>query len=398
MLKRSEWLDSAAMWLRDLFGLELNSCAPGESAALYPALFVSPGQFPAPEAFAEIVGGLRPDEPVLLTDYHAVRWLLLRAEEMTLLLGPFFLQQPGRPVNFDAGVPLLEKQQLDAIVAALAHQLGGRMLLPRREVDLSGHKIAGDISRDEPPSGPFAKYIETAHDTEALYMAEVMTGNAASAKLLMRRIQQYNRRRSGADARDILGARIGCAISRTLARIAARNAGVPSNALDSATQRCLRRTICAASEEECFEIALEMTDEICRLVQDYRTRRYSSSIARAVSCIHERFHDALSVEAVAGIVGLERSYLSAKFHREVGVSVSDYISSVRLEYAARLLSMNSLNIRDVCIASGIPDQSYFSRRFKQIYGVTPTQYRNGERGGDVDALHHRSVAPARLSR
>ena len=72
------------------------------------------------------------------------------------------------------------------------------------------------------------------------------------------------------------------------------------------------------------------------------------------------------------------SYLSALFQQETGICFKTYVDNLRFHYAENLLKTSDSNIAEVCTLSGFCDYANFSRRFRQIYGVTPEEYRQAQ--------------------
>lgn len=109
--------------------------------------------------------------------------------------------------------------------------------------------------------------------------------------------------------------------------------------------------------------------------------RFESSlyVAEAKKCIHKYFQEPLTVEFIAGKVGISRSYLEALFNRYMRGSIVDYIHAVRCDHAAKLLSMTGFPIIDIAMDSGFNNRQHFARVFREIYGATPSDYRSRNR-------------------
>ena len=69
------------------------------------------------------------------------------------------------------------------------------------------------------------------------------------------------------------------------------------------------------------------------------------------------------------------AYLSRLFKKETGESVTEHLTLLRIEKAKKLLKDDSLRLRDVAMAVGFNDVSYFSNTFKKIAGTPPTEFR-----------------------
>lgn len=85
-----------------------------------------------------------------------------------------------------------------------------------------------------------------------------------------------------------------------------------------------------------------------------------------------------TVAKVAEHVKLDRTYLYRLFKEEVGMSVQEYINRYRIERAGSMLRDKNIAVKDVAFSVGFADQMYFSRVFKKIKGVTPTEFRRTE--------------------
>ena len=68
-------------------------------------------------------------------------------------------------------------------------------------------------------------------------------------------------------------------------------------------------------------------------------------------------------------------HLNINFHLPLIIGFSEYVSKMRLNYAAVLLAETNESVTDICFASGYGNLSHFLRCFKKEYGVSPKKYR-----------------------
>ena len=125
-----------------------------------------------------------------------------------------------------------------------------------------------------------------------------------------------------------------------------------------------------------------LTDIMHRLVSyvfDFESVKHSDVIFKAVEYIKAHLTEKITLNDVADYVYLSKSYLSRIFKQEMNCSLTTYISRLRIEKARELLLDNRINIVDIAYMIGFEDQSYFTKVFKQITGVSPGKYR-GQRG------------------
>lgn len=83
----------------------------------------------------------------------------------------------------------------------------------------------------------------------------------------------------------------------------------------------------------------------------------------------------LDVQFVAAQMAMSRASLYNKLKLLAGISIGDYINKFRMAETVRLLADKDLSIQEVSEKTVFSHQRYFSTVFKQIYGVTPSQYR-----------------------
>lgn len=110
-----------------------------------------------------------------------------------------------------------------------------------------------------------------------------------------------------------------------------------------------------------------------KLKQSGRLRDFY--IREAISFIEQNFQNNISIEDIANCCGLNRSYFGKIFHDTVGKSPQEFLMSYRMAKAAELLKLTELSVSDIGNAVGYPNQLHFSRAFKNIYGISPRNYR-----------------------
>lgn len=98
-------------------------------------------------------------------------------------------------------------------------------------------------------------------------------------------------------------------------------------------------------------------------------------IQQALLFIEYNYFKPISVQTISNYVALERTYFSRIFTRATGLSAQQYLIQYRIEKAVNLMETTNLNIKQIGISVGIPDQNYFSRLFKKIKGINPTEYK-----------------------
>ncbi len=105
-------------------------------------------------------------------------------------------------------------------------------------------------------------------------------------------------------------------------------------------------------------------------------------VTQAVRIIEKDFADLSGVEEVAGRLQVSASHLCREFMRCLHISPLDYLTRVRLQYAANLLTKTNRRIEDIAVSSGFSNGNYFAKVFKKSLGCSPRDFRNNSETGD----------------
>lgn len=97
-------------------------------------------------------------------------------------------------------------------------------------------------------------------------------------------------------------------------------------------------------------------------------------VRRACAFIANNFASPITVEDVAEHVGVCRSRLYRAFRDHMNISPTLYITQFRMQQACLLLDKTNLAIKAIAYSVGFEDPLYFSRRFREIIGVSPSAY------------------------
>ena len=132
--------------------------------------------------------------------------------------------------------------------------------------------------------------------------------------------------------------------------------------------------------------SLHLVGQLClfldELVQSSDTRREKQNgslrdfyIQEAVTFIKQNYQRDITVEEIAGICRLNRSYFSKLFKEVVGCTPQDFMIRLRLTQAAEQMRSTNDPIGDIARRCGYPNQLHFSQAFKKRYGLPPREWR-----------------------
>ncbi len=99
----------------------------------------------------------------------------------------------------------------------------------------------------------------------------------------------------------------------------------------------------------------------------------------AIEYINANYCAKISLDEVASVINIDKFYFSHLFKRYTGVTVMQYVSSVRISNANRLLNTTDMSVEQIAYASGFGSYTNMERAFKKKYGMTPIQLKKADK-------------------
>jgi AraC-like DNA-binding protein len=127
------------------------------------------------------------------------------------------------------------------------------------------------------------------------------------------------------------------------------------------------------------KIMVRFTD----LVFTLKDVKHADVMQKALKYVNARYAEEITLDEVAASVFLSPTYFSKLFSEEMGCRFTAYLNKVRIEKSKLLLKGTDIALVDVAGLVGYEDQSYFTKVFKRVTGVSPGKYR--ESGGRPSA-------------
>ena len=106
-----------------------------------------------------------------------------------------------------------------------------------------------------------------------------------------------------------------------------------------------------------------------------RSESTADFLNRSLGYVYSHFFENITVGDVAEYVGYTPNYFNAKFKESTGVPLGEYLRSLRLTYSENLLRSSEMSVTEIALESGFGNLSYYSRAFKERYGISPREYR-----------------------
>ncbi len=104
------------------------------------------------------------------------------------------------------------------------------------------------------------------------------------------------------------------------------------------------------------------------------------SMAQSIAYMKRHLHQRLRVADLASLANLSIPHYSALFRKHTGYSPMDYFIRLRMHQACRLLDNTDMSVKEVAATLGYDDPFYFSRLFKALNDISPSDYRQLHKG------------------
>ncbi len=103
-------------------------------------------------------------------------------------------------------------------------------------------------------------------------------------------------------------------------------------------------------------------------------RKVPDTLRRAIAFVRRHYREPLKLQTVAEALGVRADYLGALFRRHTGGTLNEFLASVRVDHARRLLEGGRFRSGEVALMVGFADQPHFSKTFKRLTGLAPREY------------------------
>ena len=316
---------------------------------------------------------------------------ILRA---TVLAGPVALDSPDMTLIDDiiqkydlniryraklygayASAPLIEPRRVNylcKLLTALAINISSteENTIRRRQIeqDIQQAKI-GEYIRIIKEDEPVALFQ---YEQERQLIADVLAGKAEQARELLNELLGRIYFASGNNFEIIRTRTI--ELTALLSRAIVENGGGQAEVYQM-TDHAIKGIVGAENLTELSYTLMEILDIFIEMAFPKYKVPDSVNLQKAVSYINEHYFERLSLESVANFVGLNPSYFSLTFKRQMQISFSEYLTEQRVRQAKVLLKNSNMPLSEVALAVGFENQSYFSRVFKKGAGMSPRQFR-----------------------
>lgn len=339
-------------------------------------------------------------KPLVKIVYEIIQYGAFMGKDGRLyVFGPTAIRQPSPDVLFKfcreqeiavskLRLPVKENIQLLNVLAIANWSINGEMVTEDQIVINSDHPSSFvNLSETDIHAYQFSKAEnELSHlnyEFERKYLKRIEDGDISYLKTL--EYNQMNLRQKVGILTKNKGKQMEyMAISNiTLLCRAGINGGLnPAEAYELAESYMQKVDSCHQNEYAISHLLLEAQKEFIIRVHEKQQRSQSNYIEMCKSLLAKSVYHPLSVECIAKEIGIDRSYLSRLFSKEMGMTIIQYGMKLKVKAAANMLKYSNYPIAIIAEYLSFSSQSHMGKEFKKEMGMTPSEYRKKHKIND----------------
>ncbi len=120
-----------------------------------------------------------------------------------------------------------------------------------------------------------------------------------------------------------------------------------------------------------------LLETLGKMLRDNRSENNKKPtwVSEINSILNDQFSDQLSLDYLSKTLDIHPVHLSRDFSKYFHSGLGEYIRKLKVQRSLQMISQEKLNLTTIALDCGFSDQSHFTRCFKEINGITPSQYR-----------------------
>lgn len=340
----------------------------------------------------KLIDSLQEGTVFYIQDQLQINFIMFMWNAQCVILGPFcthifsrgdciqLLKQLNLSINlYDSLLSYRDKFPLLSINDAFTITTSLTKVITEQEyhfqtIDYSSITEENIKSEENTLKQQYSQFIHDHYAIEQQFMHSIEQGDTENAimylKYQQRGFQSFKRLGT-----TLENERIAAAIVRTMVRIAAIQAGLPTLSIDLLSRSNTIASRKAKSVDEIYTEKEKMVMAFCNEIKKHKNQGYSSLISNVICYMEHEYDENITVAQLAEEFHISPNYLTNLFHKETGQTPTDYLRQIRTSQARQLLLTTNLPIQKISEKIGIDDSNYFVKLFKKDYAMTPSQYR-----------------------
>lgn len=345
-----------------------------------------------PHTMELFLESLSEHEIVSMTDLFRVKMLFFRIDGVPLVVGPFcteffslndcerLLQQlelknfsPNDLLAHRGNIPVTQESAQRHTIHCLFRAMNAPIPEEVREIHYNNQNSPA-VFQDVTSNIPYAELVEHRYQLENTLVNAIERGDVVNA------LKSWNELHNSVEFLKHLGqtlenARIAAAVTRTVIRFSAMDAGIPpivNDKISSVSASIIRQ---AQTVDEINQEHERLIREYCQTIRRKSTAGYSNLTVSVLYYLDHSYAQTITMQSMSKELEVPASRIISQFKKEVGITPLAYLNRLRMQHAAHSLAHSKTPIHEVAASVGIMDANYFVKRFKAEFQCTPSEYR-----------------------
>ncbi len=356
--------------------------------------------------FNELISQVLPEQPVEFRDNFGLYFIIWQEKSDTALeyhfIGPYLYQLPfniddtesynhfaeskhipeegrNQVIGYFSQITVVQDMSVWKILTALFFSTYFNKTITIPTIDYDNRTGTPLLVNSASKEGEAVNYkaIEARYLTEKKMMDAITRGDTAAALRYHHEFMGFTLETRGST--ELSSAKMYIIAANTSMRKAVEAAQVHPLYIDQISGQLHIEIENAKSQAQLNHINTDMIRRYCTLVQTYSRSSFSPVIRDCLNYIDFHFQEPISLQYLAEKFSVTKNHLSSQFHKEVNLTITEYINTTRVRQALYLLSTTALSMENIAEQCGFSDSNYFARTFKKIQGLPPHQYRKSLR-------------------
>lgn len=327
--------------------------------------------------------------------YHCTYYLLTLPESgHYLLVGPVLLVDVNKdnisgllaetPIASQSRDQLLayykrlpsrtESKTITTLLITLAHELYPQETISLHNTNMPTFTFSFPADQENLVNSVTELQLKQHYSNLDLLTDAIKRGDYADA-LIQKNKQRGRNLLMSYNLTTLMTAKKGLYMENTMYRLAAHSGGIEPKYLRAVSQKFSKEIDALTDPSLEPELMQRMLYAYCEMVSKCKMGGYSPIVQKTIAYISGHLADEnLSLTQLSENVNTNSSYLSKLFKAEVNMTLTEYISKVRIEKAMEYIKSGNRKIQDVAAAVGYTDTAYFTKCFRKRTGFSPTEF------------------------
>jgi YesN/AraC family two-component response regulator len=164
-------------------------------------------------------------------------------------------------------------------------------------------------------------------------------------------------------------------VFNTLLRKAAEKGGLHPLDVHSLSDKFAIQIEQTTNLQQLKDLVVKMRITYCDAVRKLSLKNFKYLTQKAIEYIRRNLDGNLSLKTISSSIGVSTYELSRQFSKETDHNITEYISIQRINEAIYIMENQNISLTDIAYMVGFNDLAYFTKVFKKLKGITPSEYR-----------------------